>query len=130
METEQLFYKLGKLVFVLLIVLIVVLKVTDLGILSLLPECSFYSVTGIICPGCGGTRSVKFLLQGDVIRSFLYHPFVLYCLCAYIVFIAYEFIKVHFKKFKKSFPVEVVCCIGVGVLLLQWIVKVVLQFVL
>ena len=130
MEKEQLFYKLGKIVLIFLIVLIIVLKVTDFGILGFLPECSFYSMTGIVCPGCGGTRSVRFLLKGDIIRSFLYHPFVLYCLCSYIIFMIYEFIKVHFKKFKKIFPVEILCYVGVGVLILQWIVKVVLQFVL
>lgn len=124
------FYKIGKIVFVLLVILIIVLKVTDLGILNALPECAFYSMTGIVCPGCGGTRAVRFLLKGDVVRSFMYHPFVIYCLVSYIVFMVYEFIKVHFKKFKKVFPVEIVCCVGVGVLLLQWIVKVVLQFVL
>ncbi len=130
METERLFYRFGKIVFVLLVIVSIVLKVTDLGILDKLPECSFYSMTGIMCPGCGGTRALRFLLKGDVVRSFLYHPFVLYCLCAFIIFMIYEFIKIHFKKFEKIFPVEIVCCVGVGVLLLQWIVKVVLQFVL
>lgn len=130
METERLFYRLGKIILVLLVIVIIILKITDMGILDKLPECSFYSMTGIMCPGCGGTRALRFLLKGDVVRSFLYHPFVLYCLCAFIVFMIYEFIKIHFKKLEKIFPVEIVCCVGVGVLLLQWIVKVVLQFVL
>ena len=129
MKTEQIFYNIGKCFLVFLIIIFIVLQVTDWRMLDALPECAFYALTGIVCPGCGGTRSVRFLLKGDFVRSFLYHPFILYFFCAYIVFMIYEFIKVHFKKVKKSFPVEIVCLVGVGVLLLQWIIKLVIQFI-
>ena len=43
----------------------------------LLP-CVFHQLTGIYCPGCGGTRASIALLQGHFIKSFLYHPFVPY----------------------------------------------------
>lgn len=130
MEIEQLFYKLGKILFIIIIIVVAVLYITDCEILKFMPECRFYSVTGIYCPGCGGTRAVKALLRGDLIRSFLYHPFVLYFATGYIVFMIYEFCKKHFRNSWKVFPVECIICIGVGVLLLQWIVKVILQFVL
>ena len=41
-----------------------------------LPPCVLYTVTGLYCPGCGGTRSVYFLLHGDFLRSLIYHPLV------------------------------------------------------
>jgi hypothetical protein len=28
----------------------------------------------VYCPGCGGTRSLLALIQGDILRSFYYHP--------------------------------------------------------
>lgn len=45
-----------------------------------LPEvpCFFFSVIGIYCPGCGGTRAVKALLQGRFLLSLWYHPVVPY----------------------------------------------------
>lgn len=130
MEIEQLFYKLGKIFFVIITGFVILMWITDFEIISWLPECEFFAVTGLYCPGCGGTRAVKSLLRGDLIRSFLYHPFVMYFTVGYTVFMVYEFCKKHFNFFRKVFPVEVVICVGVGVLLLQWIVKVILQFVL
>ena len=45
---------------------------------SLMPPCMFYKITGYYCPGCGGTRAVRFLLQGHVLKSLYYHPIVVY----------------------------------------------------
>lgn len=48
--------------------------------------CLFREMTGLYCPGCGGTRAVKALLRGDIVTSFLYHPLVLYCALVAAVF--------------------------------------------
>lgn len=40
--------------------------------------CLLRLLTGWYCPGCGGTRAVKYLMQGDLYMSFRYHPLVLY----------------------------------------------------
>lgn len=130
MEFESLFYKLGKICLIVGIIGVTALLITDFEIISWYPACDFFTKTGLYCPGCGGTRAVKSLLRGDFVKSFLYHPFVPYCAIMYIVFMLYVFLKKHFKLFKKVFPVEIVIYIGVGVLLLQWVIKVILQFVL
>ncbi|MGE4301255.1 MAG: DUF2752 domain-containing protein [Victivallaceae bacterium] len=36
----------------------------------LLPECPFFMVTGLYCPGCGGTRAAYAFLHGDFITGF------------------------------------------------------------
>lgn len=53
-------------------------KITGLDILSCLPQCAFHTLTGLSCPGCGGTRAVRALLQGKLLQSFCYHPIVPY----------------------------------------------------
>ena len=40
--------------------------------------CLFQQMTGLYCPGCGGTRAVRALLAGHPFLSFLYHPVVPY----------------------------------------------------
>lgn len=47
---------------------------------SLLPDipCPFSTVMGIYCPGCGGTRAVRALLEGRLLASLWYHPLVPY----------------------------------------------------
>lgn len=37
------------------------------------PGCVFRRYTGIACPGCGGTRSLRALLAGDFINAFRYN---------------------------------------------------------
>ena len=40
--------------------------------------CMFHLLTGLYCPGCGGTRAVWFLLHGKIGTSIRYHPLVFY----------------------------------------------------
>lgn len=40
--------------------------------------CVWDRFLGIYCPGCGGTRAVWALLQGDLLHALWYHPLVPY----------------------------------------------------
>ncbi len=40
--------------------------------------CAFHQLTHLYCPGCGGTRAIRSLMQGDIIKSLYYHPVVSY----------------------------------------------------
>jgi hypothetical protein len=54
---------------------------------SFYPRCVFNALTGLHCPGCGATRCVGALLQGDIAQAFAYNPlFVLL-----LPFLAYAF---------------------------------------
>lgn len=52
------------------------------------PPCLFYRLTGLYCPGCGGTRAWIALVHGRFLRSLLYHPVVLYGSGIYLVYAA------------------------------------------
>jgi hypothetical protein len=39
--------------------------------------CPIALITGIACPGCGMTRAVSHLIQGDMAGALTYHPLVI-----------------------------------------------------
>lgn len=46
------------------------------------PVCLFRALTGIPCPGCGGTRVARLLLKGEFLQSVLLNPLAVFvCLC-------------------------------------------------
>ncbi len=53
-------------------------SVFHLHLIERVPPCAFHVVTGLYCPGCGGTRAVFALLRGKILRSVYFHPVVLY----------------------------------------------------
>ena len=56
---------------------------------SFFPRCTFFTITGFLCPGCGSQRAVSSLLQGDLVQALHFNvlavasfPFILF---SYIV---------------------------------------------
>ena len=41
---------------------------------SFFPKCSLYVATGYTCPGCGSTRALYHLTQGNVLEAFRLNP--------------------------------------------------------
>lgn len=48
--------------------------------------CPIHAFTGGYCPGCGGTRAVRMLLEGHILKSLYYHPLVGYVALGAAVF--------------------------------------------
>ncbi|MBQ9446282.1 MAG: DUF2752 domain-containing protein [Victivallales bacterium] len=42
-----------------------------------MPRCPFHEVTGMHCPGCGGTRAVHALLHGHPLKALRYNAILL-----------------------------------------------------
>lgn len=72
-------------------------------------ECTFHRELGIYCPGCGGTRSLVFLLRLDFANCFLSYPPLLPTLflivtCDLLVVFSLVFNKPRLSKlFKKEY---------------------------
>ena len=89
--------------------------------------CLFHLLTGFYCPGCGGTRAIRLLLKGELIKSFCYHPFVPY-LALVLLLEAVLFLRALIRKGKRPlagmeerYPRWV--AIGTAIILVNWIVK-------
>ena len=73
----------------------VFIEVTGLAI-----PCAFHALTGLLCPGCGGTRMFKALLKGDILKAFYYNKFVFLSLPIFLVL----FIDLVYSNFKNTKP--------------------------
>ena len=117
-------YKLGKIVF---IIGLIALPLYYLGVFKALEPynyCVFKRVTGIYCPGCGGTRALKALLSGDIAASIFYHPAVLYFTVFYIVFMLRMLLMLRFNIGRVSYKrVVLFIWLGIALILIQWIAK-------
>lgn len=93
-------------------------------------DCFVRTYSGIICPGCGGTRAFFTFLQGRFVASFCYHPVVPYMGIIYIVFmfrgLLHFFSKGNysFMKFRMMY-----IYIGIAITILQFLVKNICLFV-
>lgn len=89
-----------------------------------LPPCAFHEFTGLYCPGCGGTRAVRFLIRGNVEKSFIYNPIVLYAVIATFIFFAFVVkYKISGRRLNKDKIILPMLYIGVVIMLLNWVLK-------
>lgn len=77
-QIENGFYIAGWCLLAIAATVALTVKITGLDIFACLPPCMFHALTGLYCPGCGGTRAFRALLQGNLFQSFCYHPIVPY----------------------------------------------------
>lgn len=88
-------------------------------------ECIFLKNTGFYCPGCGGTRSFNSLIHGRFAEAFLFHPALIYAFVWWLIFVGTNTVEKVFhtrRKIGLRFRMWQVWS-GIGILLLQWIVK-------
>lgn len=86
LTVEQTLYRLGIAAAILVAAIVILLQIFP-GLQSILVwPCPVLHFTGLYCPGCGGTRAIAALFHGQVLESLYNHPFVLYGLAFYGVF--------------------------------------------
>jgi hypothetical protein len=55
------------------------------AVAGLLPPCAWHQWTGLPCPGCGASRAILRLLQGDVVAGFAVNPLAAITASAFVV---------------------------------------------
>lgn len=93
--------------------------------------CLWDRLFGVYCPGCGGTRAMEALLSGHLLKSFWYHPLILYGAGIYGIFMASQSLsrlsggRIHAVRFHNWYLYGALAVIAVNLL-----VKNVLRFTL
>ncbi len=91
--------------------------------------CLFRSLTGLYCPGCGGTRAVRYLLQGEIGRSLWYHPLVGYMAVVIVLESGAWAVRTWGKRKRRAGTVrflghyEAEVYVGIGIGAVNWAVK-------
>lgn len=89
-----------------------------------IPSCIVYTILGIYCPGCGGTRSVDALLHGHILQSLWYHPLVLYTLVVFGIFmISHTLERLHIGKIRGLKYRDWHLYVALVIMVLNWIGK-------
>src|SRR5829696_9012513 len=77
-----------------------------------LPKCIWHEVTGLPCPGCGGTRCARAIASGSLGTAFLMNPFVFTAFVLTAVYDVYAAIVLTFRFPRLRF-IEVRSWLGV-----------------
>lgn len=124
MQLEKEMYKCGWIFAAISFFGILFMVIMKINVSDIIGPCMFHAITGLYCPGCGGTRAVISFIKCDFIRSFYYHPVVPYAGFMYILFMIRGtiamFSKEKYPYMKFSF---IYIYIGIAIIIVQFIIK-------
>ena len=94
-------------------------------------NCWIYEKFGIYCPGCGCTRALVNLFQGNIIKSLYYNPTVLYTVIILIFYLVGNTIAKVLKKDSKYILkyTPILIYVGIFILIGTCIIKNLLKFI-
>lgn len=86
--------------------------------------CALRAMTGLYCPGCGGTRAFLFFLHGQLGKSLYYNPAVSCVLIFCLVYMASHTLK-HLTggKIRGIHYRNLYCYLGLALLVANWVWK-------
>ena len=128
-EVNQVFYVIGKILFLPMLLLGIWFSYYGFDHSHKLFTCYIRTHLGMICPGCGGTRAVYYLFRGEFLQSLYRNPAVLTGVICYFHFMLTFSIQKHMQREnRKPIRMEGYVYLVAGVLILQWILKLIFLF--
>ena len=123
-STEQTLYRLGLAAILVVAAAAFFIKVFEIPLGGPLLACPLYSLTGLFCPGCGGTRALRLLFEGRILASVICHPFVLYGVAVFSTFMISHTLRILTRGKIKGFAYRhIYIKIAVALLILNVLVK-------
>ena len=114
----------------LIIILIVTFYIIYINKFIKIPECAVYNTLGIYCPGCGATRAVYSLYNGEILKSIYYNPIILYLVVVDFWYLITEGIAKILKKDNKFFVknIKIYLYLALIILLINWGIKLLMLY--
>lgn len=124
MWLEKDMYKAGWIFAIIFIATGVLLSLFHIKISDITGPCMFHMVTGLYCPGCGGTRALIAFVHCHFIKSLYYHPVVLYGGVVYIVFMVRGTISALTNGRYQCMKYNIIYIyIAIGIIIVQFVAK-------
>lgn len=96
--------------------------IVDFGLFG--HPCVFKSMVGLYCPGCGGTRALLSFINGDILRSLFYHPFVPYVFVTGLILMGWQTVHYITNKRIREFPYQnLYIYIGIALIAVSFVAK-------
>lgn len=122
---NKVLYKIGWGALGLSILIIIMVRVFKIKYQLFLFPCPFHQLTGLYCPGCGGTRSALSLLHGHPLTSIRYNPIVIYGFVIYIWYMisnTIELLSNHRMKIGMKYR-DSYFWFGLAIIIFYWIMR-------
>ena len=113
------------------VICIVILYILQISVTDIYPyPCLLFDKMWLYCPGCGGTRAVDYLIKGEWLLSFKYHPVVLYSFFFVTSYVVSHTLNIFTKgKIKAMQFNPVYFYVMIAIILIQCIIKNILVIV-
>lgn len=127
-RVDEVFYQIGKVFWFFFVIAGFWFARTGYERYGKLTACSIRKMSGLPCPGCGGTRAFYYLFQGDFVRSLWLNPTVIYGVLAYLHFMLLYFYRKHVSRtiMSKEIHIQYYMYVAIGIILLQWCSKLII----
>lgn len=125
-QADDFFYLTGKVIFIPVLLFGFWFAFKGFRDYGHLLECEIRRISGLPCPGCGGTRAFYHLFRGEILESFRLNPIVIYGAAAYLHFMWTMSVRKHAgRRTEKKVIIQYYLYGAAAVLLLQWLIKIV-----
>ena len=90
---------------------------------AVFPRCTFLSLTGYKCPGCGSQRAIHALLHGDVVGVFRYNALLLVAIPWIALCLYAEGQRIRNPRLYARLNAPLLIWLFLAILLLWWLLR-------
>ena len=125
-RADEVFYQIGKVIWLPFILAGFWFAYGGYNRYGELAQCGIKKISGLPCPGCGGTRAFYYLFRGELLKSFRLNPAVIYGVAAYLHFMLLYFYRKHKRggEQQKEIYIPYYMYAAIAVILVQWMMKI------
>ena len=87
------------------------------------PRCTFLTLTGYKCPGCGSQRALHALLHGDIVTAWHHNAALLVAIPVVSLYLVGELKRTSWPRFYRAISRPAIICTLLAAIILWWIAR-------